>query len=92
MEGPLCPTCSLSAVVSLLKRQLFLSVFVNVREPVEVFGGDGGRVRGGGRGGALTAPLHMMPVGILFSGAVSFLQTEATQQKDAFTARRAASV
>lgn len=24
MKGPLCPTCRLSAVVSLLKRQLFL--------------------------------------------------------------------
>lgn len=38
MKGPLCPTCSLSAVVSLLKRQLFLRrsvclcVFVNVSE------------------------------------------------------------
>lgn len=50
MKGPLCPTCSLSAVVSLLKRQLFLRrsvcvcvcVVVNVRELEEVQEGGGG--------------------------------------------------
>jgi len=58
MKGPLCPTCSLSAVVSLLKRQLFLRrsvcvcVLVKVRELLEV-GGEGWFCV------ALIAPLHI---------------------------------
>lgn len=58
MKGPLVPTCSLSAVVSLLKRQLFLRrsvcvcVLVSVRELVEVGGEAWLRV-------ALFGPLHI---------------------------------
>lgn len=65
MKGPLCPTCSLSAVVSLLKRQLFLrrSVCVCVCALVCMSVSQcQGACGGWGEGWlcvALTAPLHI---------------------------------